>query len=474
MSDWSSFQSDKNRMDDWRTFLTESKSPHKIEEIEWFGAKKRREKAALGTDRKLADGEWLQAMEEWARRNDNDKELRKKYDTPKKMVKLYRNRIREDAHGRWAPVMRESGIDFDELLEWIRWRFEKGFSDEEIQKIEDLRAQRDAPPKEDEEEQDYTGKARAPRPDPEPDPDPVPEPAPTDTDTPAASEEPSRPSRVTPREAETESTEYKWGKSFGINSQTNADSLLKTFELRKIPPAIANPIADLMIDLADDEGIMLEAVELVGSADEPQRTIKAGSSRELYDFLASLIKDAKMYKKALKALDRWGRTNTVRFIGFPAAVPEFRDPEEEPEPTPDPTPEEEPEPTPDPTPEEEPETASATPGSDTSPDDGWGEHTWDDDTPVSGSVPAATKKAFNNAVKAWRALVSIDKALSPGPPQEQWIKLYQQAAPEFSKAFKTYKDLSPKQELGDPRSASADLLQEQKTFNRWKLIAGIK
>ena len=40
MSNWSSFKGDKSLMDNWRTFLTEGKSPEKVEEL--FGSEKRR------------------------------------------------------------------------------------------------------------------------------------------------------------------------------------------------------------------------------------------------------------------------------------------------------------------------------------------------------------------------------------------------------------------------------------------------
>ena len=144
MSNWSSFKGDKKHMDDWRTFLTESKSPQKIEEIEWFGAKKRREKAALGTDKKLADGRWLRSGEDW---------VAKKKNVDKVRLKKYRKDFLEGKHvASWAKLMRQSDIDIDELLEWIHWRFEKGFSGEEIQKIEKLRTERDARPEEAEEE----------------------------------------------------------------------------------------------------------------------------------------------------------------------------------------------------------------------------------------------------------------------------------------------------------------------------------
>ena len=147
MSNWSSFKSDKKHMDDWRTFLTESKSPQKIEEIEWFGAKKRREKAALGTDKKLADGRWLGPLDRWVAKTKN---------VDKARLKKYRKDFLEGKYvaswANWAKVMRQSDIDIDELLEWIHWRFEKGFSGEEIQKIEKLRTERDARPEEAEEE----------------------------------------------------------------------------------------------------------------------------------------------------------------------------------------------------------------------------------------------------------------------------------------------------------------------------------
>jgi len=279
----------------------------------------------------------------------------------------------------------------------------------------------------------------------------------------------------TPGPSDTGTADYNWGNSFGINSKSNADSLLKTFETRGVPPAIANSIADLIADLADDEDIVLEAVSLVGRADEPQRVISAESARELFDFLASLNMDKPTQKNVLKALNRWGNTNTVRFEKPSPKAPAS----EEPPPT---TPSEpevstDEEPATDPEDSEEVEVELVLKddpeASDAEPEASDAEPEASDAEPDKEIDSAAIKKAFDKAVEAWHE-VTKKSAPPPAVPQKQWVDSYRKATEEFSKAYKAYKDLSPTQELGDPRNKHSEPLKEHKIYQRWRLIAGIK
>ena len=342
MSDWSSFQGDKKRMDDWRTFLTESKSPQKIEEIEWFGAKKRREKAALKTDRKLAAARRLQNVENWI---DDDHKIFDDQGT--KLLKKYRKEFLEGEHAAaWAQIMHQSDIDIDELLEWIHWRFEKGFSGEEIQKIEKLRTERDARPEEAEEETqkefeenpenfkspDLASLSQYEREEAEEEEEEEAE----ETEEEADEEAGATPwytryaekvrgqaekfkDRFKGDEEETEEGEedtspYNWKeKPWGISSKENGESLLNVFKDYGIDAEIANKVAALVTKLARNEDVVLEEVTLRGRTDEPQRIFYPASMKTRQKFLKGLTSDADILDNIKIALNKWGKYNTVKF-----------------------------------------------------------------------------------------------------------------------------------------------------------------
>ena len=140
-------------MDDWRAFLAESKSPQKIEEIELPGAKKRREKEALIrekealiTDRKLSSTPWLtddgeflvDALDDYATKVQADKG--EEYITPIEMINWVIPKIKRDKNGVWKRIMDKAEIRYRDLIQWLLWRFEKGFSSRELDEIEKLRA----------------------------------------------------------------------------------------------------------------------------------------------------------------------------------------------------------------------------------------------------------------------------------------------------------------------------------------------
>ena len=92
--------------------------------------------------------------------------------------------------------------------------------------------------------------------------------------------------------------------------------------------------------LADDEGIMLEAVSLAGSKGEGERSFSAESTRELEDLIGTFNLNDAARKQLLKVLNFWGRSNTVK---FEPPAPRAAEPEPQPqaEPEPEPPPEEE-------------------------------------------------------------------------------------------------------------------------------------
>jgi len=90
-------------------------------------------------------------------------------------------------------------------------------------------------------------------------------------------------------------------------------------------------LMDKMAELADDEGIMLEAVTLTGSPSEQDRVFSAESTQELMGFIQTLGLEAAQTKQLLKALNQWAKMNTIKFATAAAAA----EPEPEPEPEPE-------------------------------------------------------------------------------------------------------------------------------------------
>ena len=162
MSDWSSFQGDKNRHDKWRSFLTESKEPKKIEEMESYfdtGAgladafdqareDKRRERRALKTDKKLSSADDQNigaAILDWYRKDIEKNKKVNRQDYIKKTIADFKKSYADPEKS--APrILRDRNITPEEFIEWIRWR--SLFPESKREELEALRAERDASPEE--------------------------------------------------------------------------------------------------------------------------------------------------------------------------------------------------------------------------------------------------------------------------------------------------------------------------------------
>ena len=125
---------------------------------------------------------------------------------------------------------------------------------------------------------------------------------------------------------------------FGLNSKDNGDSLINV--LNKLA-GFLNPeqkiaIINLIADAASDEDIMLEAATLQGAKSEKDRVFSAETVKEILQGIANLDLDTQKTKAVIKALNYWGRVNTINFEkpaapATPAEVPDEEDKTIEPE-----------------------------------------------------------------------------------------------------------------------------------------------
>jgi hypothetical protein len=147
--------------------------------------------------------------------------------------------------------------------------------------------------------------------------------------------------------------------SHGLDSEDNTDSLKQVLTPILDAPQIQTLI-DVIAQIAGDEGIMLE-LSLKGLNSEQDRIIDSAGTALILKAIAGFnLPDAKN-TALIKALNYWGRVNSVKFTAPPAAAPAVAnttdplddtpqdttapdEPEPEPEPEPDPEPEPEPEP----------------------------------------------------------------------------------------------------------------------------------
>ena len=83
-------------------------------------------------------------------------------------------------------------------------------------------------------------------------------------------------------------------------------------------------IIDVMSQIADDEGIMLE-LSLKGLNSEQDRIIDSAGTAELLNTISSFGLSANQNKALLKALNYWGRTNSIKFTAPPAPAPSVVD-----------------------------------------------------------------------------------------------------------------------------------------------------
>lgn len=125
---------------------------------------------------------------------------------------------------------------------------------------------------------------------------------------------------------------------FGLNSKDNGDSLINV--LNKLA-GFLNPeqkiaIINLIADAASDEDIMLEAATLQGAKSEKDRVFSAETVKEILQGIVKLNLDTQKTKAVIKALNYWGRVNTINFEkpaapAAPAEVPDEEDKTIEPE-----------------------------------------------------------------------------------------------------------------------------------------------
>ena len=153
---------------------------------------------------------------------------------------------------------------------------------------------------------------------------------------------------------------------FGLTSRDNPDSLINILsKLGFLNDEQVIAIVKLVASVADEEGIVLEATTLSGAKSEQERVISGQNTRQILQGLAKLELDEKQRKQLMKALNRWGRVNTVNFQRPEAPTPVVvsdepeistaqTKPPPEPKPEPQPEPVAEPEPQPEPEPEPEP------------------------------------------------------------------------------------------------------------------------
>tara|TARA_R110000868_G_scaffold100249_1_gene275743 strand:+ start:135 stop:1892 length:1758 start_codon:yes stop_codon:yes gene_type:complete len=126
---------------------------------------------------------------------------------------------------------------------------------------------------------------------------------------------------------------------FGLNSKDNKDSLINI--LNKLAGALTPEqkiaIVNLVANAASDEDIMLEAVSLQGSKSEQDRVFSSETTREILQGIVGLGLDTQKQKAVVKALNYWGRVNTVKFEKPAAASPAAPDeaPNKEPQAAPE-------------------------------------------------------------------------------------------------------------------------------------------
>ena len=122
---------------------------------------------------------------------------------------------------------------------------------------------------------------------------------------------------------------------FGLNSKDNKDSLINILDklAGALTPEQKTAIVNLVANAASDEDIMLEAVSLQGSKSEQDRVFSSETTIEILQGIAKLRLDQQQQKAVVKALNYWGRVNTVKFEKPAAASPAAPDEAPSKEPT---------------------------------------------------------------------------------------------------------------------------------------------
>ena len=126
---------------------------------------------------------------------------------------------------------------------------------------------------------------------------------------------------------------------FGLNSKDNIDSLINILNKLAgfLKPEQKIAIINLVANAASDEDIMLEAVSLQGSKSEQDRVFSSETTREILQGIVELGLELEQQKAVVKALNYWGRVNTVKFEKPAAASPAAPDeaPNKEPQAAPE-------------------------------------------------------------------------------------------------------------------------------------------
>tara|TARA_R110002153_G_C13199685_1_gene486826 strand:- start:44 stop:994 length:951 start_codon:yes stop_codon:yes gene_type:complete len=117
---------------------------------------------------------------------------------------------------------------------------------------------------------------------------------------------------------------------FGLNSDDNPDSL-KMILADVVDKITRDKIIALIAAAAENESVVLEAVSLQGSKSEQDRVFSSETTREILQGIVGLGLNPQKQKAVVKALNYWGRVNTVKFEKpaappSPAATPEPDEP----------------------------------------------------------------------------------------------------------------------------------------------------
>ena len=99
---------------------------------------------------------------------------------------------------------------------------------------------------------------------------------------------------------------------FGLNSDDNLDSL-KSILADVVDKDTRDEIIALIAAAAEDESVVLEDVTLQGSKSEQDRVFSGTTTRQILQGIVGLGLDTQKQKAVVKALNYWGRVNTVKF-----------------------------------------------------------------------------------------------------------------------------------------------------------------
>ena len=109
-------------------------------------------------------------------------------------------------------------------------------------------------------------------------------------------------------------------RTFGLTSK-QPDSLISILgELGFLTPEQLQTIVSKFTEIADDEGVVLEAVSLKGATSEQDRIFSPESTGQILQLISTLGLQPDQQKQLLKAINYWGRVNTVKF-SIPTATP---------------------------------------------------------------------------------------------------------------------------------------------------------